>query len=65
MRSAVPFQNVPHKDLDPKLYHVKTTIQIRNGNNGRHLRCYHEWRPARRYCVCYLQKSKSITLCRT
>ena len=46
MRSYMKFQNVPHKAGVRILEHVKTTIQIRNGNNGRHLRCYHEWRPA-------------------
>ena len=32
--SAVAFQDVPHKDLHRILYHVKTTIQIRNGYHG-------------------------------
>jgi len=34
MRSAMVFQNVPHKQPHSILYHVKTTIQIRNGNHG-------------------------------
>ena len=41
MRSAVAFHNVPHKAHDSIPYHVKTTIQIRNGNHGRYPRCNH------------------------
>jgi len=34
MRSAVRFQNVPHKALDPKLDHVKTTYRSEMGIMG-------------------------------
>ena len=40
MRSAVAFQNVPHKAEGSIQYHVKTTIQIRDGDYGRHTRCH-------------------------
>ena len=32
--SAMAFQDVPHKGQHRVLYHVKTTIQIRNGYHG-------------------------------
>ena len=32
--SAMAFQDVPHKVPTSYLYHVKTTIQIRNGYHG-------------------------------
>ena len=34
MRSAIKFQNIPHKQTNLLLEHVKTTIQVRNGHNG-------------------------------
>jgi len=34
MRSAMVFQNVPHKQPRSILRHVKTTVQVRNGNHG-------------------------------
>ena len=34
LRSAIKFQNIPHKQTFSLDRHVKTTIQVRNGHNG-------------------------------